>query len=92
GMIARAGIDAEKLDIAMVLPGNEAVLGVVEAGLGATLVSRAVARARVVAGLLSVVDLPMVQRNFYLLRHKERYRTKAAEAFLAMVGSAEANG
>ncbi len=92
GMIARAGIDAAALDIAMVLPGNEAVLGVVEAGLGATLVSRAVARARVVAGLLTVVDLPIVRRSFYLLRHKERYRTKAAEAFLAMVGSARANG
>lgn len=92
GMIARAGIDAGALEIAMVLPSNEAVLGVVEAGLGATLMSRAVARARVVAGLLTVVDLPPVRRSFYLLRHKERYRTKAAEAFLAMVGSAKANG
>ena len=84
-MIGKAGIGAAALDIAMVLPGNEAVLGAVEAGLGATLVSRAVASARMAAGLLVMVDLPIVQRSFYLLRHKERYRTKAAEAFLALV-------
>lgn len=89
-MIGKAGIDAAALDIALVLPGNEAVLGAVEAGLGATLVSRAVASARMAAGLLVMVDLPLVQRSFYLLRHKERYRTKAAEAFLAMVGGDKA--
>ncbi|WP_240232406.1 LysR family transcriptional regulator [Devosia lacusdianchii] len=82
GMMQRAGVAHP--DIALELPGNEALLGVVEAGLGATLLSRDVARAHIAAGLLSVVDTPPVRRSFYILRHKERHRTRAAEAFLSL--------
>ncbi|MGV8853791.1 MAG: LysR substrate-binding domain-containing protein [Devosia sp.] len=81
GLLQRAGVLP---DIALALPGNEAVLGVVEAGLGATLVSRHVARAHLAAGLLSLVETPAVQRAFYLLQHKERHHTHAAAAFLAL--------
>lgn len=84
GMIAKAGIAAGEVNIALVLPGNEALLGVLEAGFGATLVSRDVARPHIAAGLLAVVNAPPVKRSFYLLRHKERYRTRAAESFLAI--------
>lgn len=82
GMMRRAGVAHP--DIALEMPGNEALLGVVEAGLGATLLSRDVARAHIAAGLLSVVDLPPVRRSFYILRHRERHRTRAAEAFLSL--------
>lgn len=81
GLMQRAGVGQP--DIAMMLPGNEALLGVVEAGLGATLLSRDVARAHLEAGLLSVVDTPPVRRSFYILRHRERHRTRAAEAFMS---------
>ena len=90
GMMARAGVTPEATRIAMVLPGNEALLWVVEAGLGATLVSRDVARAHISAGLLAVANAPSVKRSFYLLRHKERHRTKAAERFLALAASTTA--
>lgn len=82
GMMERAGI--AKPDIVLDLPGNEALLGVVEAGMGATLISRDVARPHIAAGLLSVVQAPPVLRSFYLLRHRERHRTRAADAFLAL--------
>jgi len=82
-LLQRAGVVP---DIALALPGNEAVIGVVEAGLGATLVSRQVARAHLAAGLLSLVRTPPVQRSFYLLQHRERHRTHAAAAFLALQG------
>ena len=81
GLIQRAGVAVE---IAMVLPGNEAILGVVEAGLGATLVSRHVARAHLAAGLLSLVKTAPVTRSFFLLRHRDRHHTRAAAAFLAL--------
>ena len=74
-------IDRMSIDIAMVLPTNEAVLVAVEAGIGATLVSKSAASAALRGGLLHVVDWPAQSRPFYLLRHRERYRSKAAEAF-----------
>jgi DNA-binding transcriptional LysR family regulator len=80
-MLQSAGVTP---DIALVLPANEAVLGVVEAGLGATLVSANVARAQLAAGLLSLVRTQPVRRSFFLLRHRERHHTRAAAAFLAL--------
>ena len=69
------------LDIALILPTNEAVLAAVEAGIGATLVSRSAASAALRGGLLTKIDWPAQSRPLYLLRHRERYRSKAAIAF-----------
>jgi DNA-binding transcriptional LysR family regulator len=84
-MIRSLGLDENAIDIAMVLPGNEAALGAVAAGLGATLISRNVAETYVAAGWLVVVKGPTRYRSFYVLRHKQRYRTKAAEALLTLM-------
>jgi DNA-binding transcriptional LysR family regulator len=81
----QSGLEIGQLDIAMVLPGNEAVLGAVEAGLGATLMSRSAASTRLRGGLLQEIAFAPVPRPFYQLRHKERYRSKAADAFEAMI-------
>lgn len=88
GMMSKAGVSA--VNIALVLPGNDVLLGVLETGFGATLVSRDVARPHIAAGLLAVANTPSVQRSFYLLRHKERYRTRAAESFLAIAAGNKA--
>ena len=77
--------DRAVVETALVLPSNEAVLAAVEAGAGATLVSRSAASAALRGGLLTEVDWPAVPRPFHLLRHKERYRSKAAAAFEALV-------
>lgn len=77
------GLAIDALDVAMTLPGNEAVAAAVEAGAGATVVSRNVVAARLRAGILAALPLTLPDRPFWLLRHKQRYRSKAGEVFLA---------
>jgi len=74
-----------KLDggsIVMELPSNEAVRGVVEAGLGVSLQSELVARRAIRAGLLQGKDIGLPPRFFYLIRLKERSGTRAEKAFI----------
>jgi DNA-binding transcriptional LysR family regulator len=84
-LLHKAGLDIEALDVAMVLPENEPLVGVVEAGIGATLMSRSVIAMKLETGLLAEVNMPPLPRPFFLLRHEERYRSKAADAFDAMI-------
>lgn len=88
-LIRKHGIDAASVRTALVLPSNEAVLVAVRSGIGATLASRNAASAGLQAGLLVEVDWPPLPRPFYLLRHKERYRSKAALAFEALASVTE---
>ena len=78
---AAAGV-LERLPIACELPSNEAVRGAVEAGLGATALSASVAAPSIEAGLLVQVGSPLPERAFTALRHRDRYRSRAEEAFL----------
>lgn len=84
-MIAKERLRLCTLNVAIVLPGNEAVLGAVEAGMGATLTSRSAAQTQLASGLLVEASYPPLPRPFFLLRHKERYRSKAANAFEAQL-------
>ncbi|MBB3312902.1 DNA-binding transcriptional LysR family regulator [Rhizobium sp. BK196] len=84
-LLQKAGLDIEALEIAMVLPENEPLVGVVEAGIGATLMSRSVVAMRLRNGLLTEVNVPAQPRPFFLLRHEERYRSKAADTFDTMI-------
>jgi DNA-binding transcriptional LysR family regulator len=79
--MAQQGIDYSALAMPLVLPSNEAVLVAVHSGIGATLASKSAAAAGLKGGLLVAVDWPSQPRPFYLLRHKQRYRSKAAAAF-----------
>jgi DNA-binding transcriptional LysR family regulator len=84
------GIDPTALAIALELPSNEAVRSVVELGGGATVVSELVVAAYLAAGRLVHVPFAIPPRAFLLLRHKERYRTKASLAFETMLGTRQA--
>lgn len=84
-MIAEEKLKLQALEVAIVLPGNEAVLGAVEAGMGATLTSRSAAQTELTSGLLVEANYSPLPRPFFLLRHKERYRSKAAAAFEAQL-------
>lgn len=84
--LRRAGVDPATLSIAMTLPSNEAVLAAAEAGAGATALSESVAYASVAAGRLVMADFTLPERPFRLLRHSERYRSKAGDAFVKAVG------
>jgi DNA-binding transcriptional LysR family regulator len=79
------GLTMNDLTIALELPSNEAVRGAVEAGLGATAISASAAAPSLEAGLLKILNLALPTRNFYALRHTERFHTQAAQAFLALL-------
>lgn len=83
-LMAEHDIDRSALAMPLVLPSNEAVLVAVRSGIGATLASKSAATAGLKGGLLTTVDWPPQLRPFYLLRHKQRYRSKAATAFEAL--------
>jgi DNA-binding transcriptional LysR family regulator len=78
------GLDPAELPIRLTLPANEAVLAAVQAGAGATALSASVAAAAVRAGAAALVPFELPQRPYFLLRHKERHRSKAGDAFLAI--------
>ena len=71
--------------VALELPSNGAVRAAVEAGLGATAISASVAAPSIAAGLLHQLAFRLPEREFHVLRHRERYRSRAAEALLALV-------
>jgi DNA-binding transcriptional LysR family regulator len=81
----RSGVDPEALEISLVLPSNEAVRTAVEAGAGVTALSGLVVGPSLAAGALHALPFDLGARKFYGLRHKERYQSRAAEAFLALV-------
>ena len=78
----------EALAIALEFPSNEAIRSAVEAGAGATVISRLVADAMLRAGSLVQVGLDLPKRRFYRLRHKERHLTRAEQAFAELLSDA----
>lgn len=86
GVLAAAGIAPGTLRVALELPSNEAVRAAVEAGLGATVISASVAVSGLEAGLLHRVPVDLPERDFHVLRHRERPPSRAAEALLALIG------
>ena len=83
-MLAGRHLALSDLKISMVLPGNEAVRSAVEAGAGAGVMSQTVARLGVARKALVEIAFDLPPRQFYLLRHKQRYRSRAGDAFLEM--------
>lgn len=79
------GLQPAELRIAMELPSNEAICAAVEAGQLATAVSETVAQAGVSAGRLVVMPLELPSRAFSLIRHRERHRSRASEAFRELI-------
>ena len=81
------GVPAAMLRVMLELPSNEAVRSAVEAGMGATAISASVASPSLEAGLLHHVPFNLPERDFVVLRHAERYRTRAADALLAIIAA-----
>jgi DNA-binding transcriptional LysR family regulator len=71
--------------IVLELPSNESVRAAVEAGAGATLLSRHAVDASLRNGMLEHLPFALPKRHFYVLRHKQRYVSAAAKAFLTLV-------
>lgn len=86
--LRRARIRPAGLTVALELPSNEAVRMAVEAGLGATALSRVVAEASLRSGTLRSVAFDAIERPFSCLRHRERTLSTAGRAFLQSIGAA----
>ncbi|NHN93599.1 LysR substrate-binding domain-containing protein [Acetobacter sicerae] len=79
------GVDPASLDVTMTLPSNEAVRTAVEAGAGVAALSRLVVAPALAAGTLAELPFVLPDRPFHALRHKERYRTRAADALTDLI-------
>jgi len=83
--IERLGVAPRLLNVVLQLPSNEAVIDAVVAGGGATVISELAAKAALGSGALRRVPIDLPARSFFVVRHRERYRCKAADALLRIV-------
>lgn len=84
-VLAGAGRSVADLDVLLELPANEAVRTAVDAGSAAALMSRLVVANALRSGLLAEVAADIPARRFVMLRHKERYVGRPAQAFRALL-------
>ena len=84
-------IPSGKIRVVLEPPSNEAVPAAVEAGMGAIVLSALVAAPSLEAGLLHQVALKFPDRDFSVVRHVERYRSRAADELLSIVGKTATN-
>ncbi len=82
--LSQLGVGPEDIDIALELPSNEAVRGAVEAGSGITIISKLVVAASLQAKTLVALDVALPKRQFFALRHRERYFTRAEREFISI--------
>ena len=83
--LAGRGVSPKALKVALELPTNEAVRSAIEAGAGVTAISELVVEAALRAGTLVAMTFKLPTRPFLVVRHHERYQSKAAQAFLSIV-------
>jgi len=89
-MLAEHGVQTPQLHVALTLPSNEAMRSAVLANGGyAAGVSELVVAPYLDAGLLVRAPVKLPPRDFYLLRHRARYRSKAARALEEVLASAQ---
>lgn len=81
-----AGVAPEALSVALTLPSDEAVLSAVEAGAGVSALSECLVQPALDAGRLARGPLGLPERSFFLLRRRGGYLTRAAEAFIGLLG------
>jgi DNA-binding transcriptional LysR family regulator len=78
----REGLTLDDLNIFLVLPSNEAVREAIEAGVGATIISRHVVASAISAGTLTAIPIELPPREYALLRHRERHASAAQRALV----------
>lgn len=80
--LAEQGLAVGALNVVMELPSNEAVMAAVSGGGLVTGVSQMAAEPMVAAGRLAPLAFDVGTRQFSLVTHKERLRSRAAQAFV----------
>ena len=90
-LAVREGLSLDDLNIFLVLPSNEAVREAVEAGAGATIISRHVVASAIAAGSLTEIPIELPEREYALVRHRDRHATPAQQALVAhLIGATDA--
>ncbi len=79
------GLGLTDLDVVLEMPSNEAVRTAVEAGAGAAILSKLVVGSSLKSGALAALGLALPKRQFSVLRHKERYLTKAEQELYRII-------
>jgi DNA-binding transcriptional LysR family regulator len=82
------GLTLSDLTISLELPSSEAIRTAVECGGCATAFSNLVAASSLAGKTLFQVQLELPKRSFFILRHKERYKTQVESAFLELIAAA----
>jgi DNA-binding transcriptional LysR family regulator len=82
-LAGREGLSLGDLRIALVLPSNEAVREAIEAGAGATIVSRHVVASAISSGTLKAIPVDLPLREYALVRHRDRHETLAQQTLVA---------
>jgi DNA-binding transcriptional LysR family regulator len=80
-------LDPRALDVALELPSNEAVRTAVEAGAGATVMSKLVVASSIRAGTLVGLRWSLPAREFLMLGHQQRFASEAMRAFCEMAST-----
>ncbi len=83
--LAERGIAVSTLDVALELPSNEAVRTAVEHGAGAAALSHLAVLEAVHAGTLVTLKFDLPKRQFFALRHRERWISQAEREFFALI-------
>lgn len=78
----REGLTLDDLNVFLELPSNEAVREAIEAGAGATIISRHVVASAIAAGKLTEIPVALPQREYALLRHRDRHATPGQKALV----------
>lgn len=81
--LQKIGVASESLNIGLELPSNEAIRAAVEAGAGATAISRAVVNSALQLKTLHAVKFVPLERPYIRLTHRDRPHSNAVRAFLA---------
>ncbi len=82
-LAVREGLSLDDLNIFLVLPSNEAVREAIVAGAGATIISRHVVASAIAAGSLIEIPIELPEREYALVRHRDRHATLAQQALVA---------
>jgi DNA-binding transcriptional LysR family regulator len=81
-LASREGLTLDSLNVSLVLPSNEAVREAIEAGAGATIISRHVVASAISAGTLKAIPVELPPREYALLRHRNRHETIAKQMLI----------
>jgi DNA-binding transcriptional LysR family regulator len=72
-------LSLEDLSVSLMLPANEAVREAIEAGAGATIISRLVVASAIEEGRLREISINLPKREYALVLHRERHRTAVVQ-------------